>query len=85
MKKYLILMIAVLTACSTPEKKGTEAGAGFLDETIIKSSIGKVQAAQPAADPMLLEKGVKHAASLWRAEDGTPEEFSEFVAANYIS
>ena len=78
-------MIAVLTACSTPEKKGTEAGAGFLDETIIKSSIGKVQAAQPAADPVLLEKGVKHAASLWRAEDGTPEEFSEFVAANYIS
>jgi hypothetical protein len=85
MKKYLVLMIAVLTACSAPEKKGTEAGAGFLDETVIKSSIAKVQAAQPAADPVLLEKGVKHAASLWRAEDGTPEEFSEFVAANYIS
>ena len=85
MKKYLVLMIAVLTACSAPEKKGSEAGAGFLDETVIKSSIGKVQAAQPAADPVLLEKGVKHAASLWRAEDGTPEEFSEFVAANYIS
>lgn len=78
-------MIAVLTACSAPEKKGTGTGAGFLDETIIKSSIGKVQAAQPAADPVLLEKGVKHAASLWRAEDGTSEEFSEFVAANYIS
>lgn len=78
-------MIAVLTACSAPEKKGTRTGAGFLDETIIKSSIGKVQAAQPAADPVLLEKGVKHAASLWRVEDGTPIEFSEFVAANYIS
>ncbi len=85
MKKYLLLMIAVLTACSAPDKKVTEAGAGLLDETIIKSSIEKVQASQPAADLVLLEKGVKHAASLWRPEDGTPEEFSEFVAANYIS
>jgi hypothetical protein len=85
MKKYLILMIAVLTACSTPDKKGTESGAGFIDEAAVKSSMEKVQAAQPAADMLLLEKGVKHAASLWRAEDGTAEEFSGFVAANYIA
>ncbi len=85
MKKYLFLMIAVLTACSTPDKKVSESVAGFPDETIIKSSVEKVMAAQPSADTLLLEKGVKHAASLWRAEDGTPEEFSDFVAANYIS
>jgi len=78
-------MIAVLTACSTPDKKGSESVAGFPDETTVKSSVEKVLAAQPSADPVLLEKGVKHAASLWRAEDGTPEEFSEFVTANYIS
>lgn len=78
-------MIAVLTACSTPDKKGSESVAGFPDETIVKNSVEKVLAAQPSADPVLLEKGVKHAASLWRSEDGTPEEFSEFVAANYIS
>ncbi|MBE0679588.1 MAG: hypothetical protein IH592_12570 [Bacteroidales bacterium] len=85
MKKYLFLMIAVLTACSTPDKKGSESVAGFLDETVIKSSVEKVLAVQPSADPLLLEKGVRHAASLWRGDDGTPEEFSEFVAANYIS
>ena len=85
MKKYLILMIAVLTACSTPDKKGSESVAGFIDETVIKSSIEKIQAAQPSADLLLLERGVRHAASLWRAGDGTPDEFSEFVAANYIS
>ncbi len=78
-------MIAVLTACSTPDKKGKESVAGFPDETIIKSSVEKVMTTQPSADPVLLEKGVKHAASLWRSDDGTPEEFSEFVAANYIS
>ncbi|MRR19453.1 hypothetical protein EG827_04605 [bacterium] len=85
MKKYLFLMIAVLSACSTPDKKGNESVAGLIDETIIKSSVEKIRTAQPAADPGLLEKGVKHAASLWRPEDGTPEEFSDFVAANYIS
>lgn len=85
MKKYLFLMIAVMTACSTPEKKGNESVAGFIDEAMIKSSVEKIQAAQPSADLLLLEKGVRHASSLWRAEDGTPAEFSEFVAANYIS
>jgi len=78
-------MIAVLTACSTPEKKGDGSVAGFIDEAMISSSVEKIRAAQPTADPQLLERGVKHAASLWRAEDGTPAEFSEFVGANYIS
>lgn len=85
MKKYLFLMIAVMTACSTPEKKGNESVAGFIDEAMIKSSAEKIREAQPSADPLLLEKGVRHASSLWRAEDGTPAEFSEFVAANYVS
>ncbi len=78
-------MIAVLTACSTPDKKGGEPVAGFIDETAIKNSIEKIQAAQPSADLLLLERGIRHAASLWRAGDGTPDEFSEFVAANYIA
>ncbi len=34
------------------------------------------------ADPVLLEKGLKHAASLWRAEDGSSQDFLEFVKAN---
>lgn len=78
-------MIAVLTACSAPEKKRPEPVAAFIDEAIITSSVEKIRTAQPSADLKLPEKGVKHAASLWRAEDGTPEEFSGFVVANYIS
>lgn len=85
MKKYLFLMIAVLTACSTPDKKGGDSVAGSPDETLIKSSVEKVLALQPSADPLLLEKGVRHAESLWREDDGTAEEFAEFVAGNYVS
>ena len=33
----------------------------------------------------LTEKGVKHAASLWRAADGTPEEFIQLCTSNFVS
>lgn len=78
-------MTVILAACSSVDKKAPVSDAAFIDETVIKSAIAGVQKAQPSADAWLLEKGVRHAASLWRAEDGTTEEFSKFVADNYIS
>jgi len=33
----------------------------------------------------LIEKGVKHAASLWRDNDGTPDDFIKFCKANLIT
>jgi hypothetical protein len=59
--------------------------AALLNESTIKNIIDSVKAAQPTADLNLLKKGVKHAASLWRKEDGTPAAFSAFVKTNYIS
>jgi hypothetical protein len=32
-----------------------------------------------------LEKGVRHAASLWRSTDGTPEDFVKFCIENFIA
>ena len=75
-------MAIVMTACSTPAKKGGEAGTAFIGETVVKTTVDRVVAEQPAADLQLLEKGVRHAASLWREEDGTAEEFAGFVSAN---
>jgi len=86
MKKIFILMVAVLSACSSPEKKNEAVpAAGFIDETVVKNTVESVRQMYPAADIFLLEKGVKHAASLWRAEDGTIAEFTGFIAANYIA
>ncbi len=85
MRKIIFLMAIVMTACSTPAKKGGEAGTAFIGETVVKTTVDRVVAEQPAADLQLLEKGVRHAASLWREEDGTAEEFTGFVSANYIS
>jgi len=85
MKKMLFIFIAALTACSSPSVKKDMASSNFIGETALKAAIDSVKKTQPAADMTLLEKGVKHASSLWRAEDGTPEDFIKFVKENYIS
>jgi len=87
MKKFLFLLVLiVLAACSTTEtKKAIPTAAGYINETIVQAAADTIKAQNPAADQALPGKGVKHAASLWRAEDGTSDEFTEFVKQNYIS
>ncbi|MDX9730035.1 MAG: hypothetical protein RBT50_12285, partial [Bacteroidales bacterium] len=85
MRKIIILMALVITACSNPSKKGGETATAFIGEPVITATVDRVMAEQPNADRVLLDKGVRHASSLWREEDGTAEQFTEFVAATYIS
>ena len=87
MKKVLLLLIiAVLTACSSKKTSNKMSDtAQYIDEITTSTAVQNIKAAQPEADQELLKKGVRHAASLWRAEDGTPAEFSDFVSANYLS
>jgi hypothetical protein len=85
MRKLIILMAIVISACSTPAKKGGETAAAFIGEPVVTATVDRVIAEQPGADRSLLEKGVRHAASLWRSEDGSVSEFTDFVAANYLS
>jgi len=77
-------MVTVLSACSTADKKSGESS-GFINATVISGTVDRIMEEQPSADRLMLEKGVRHAASLWRAEDGTDAEFTDFAAANYIS
>ena len=87
MKKFIVFFsIAMLTACSSHEtRKEPVPATGFINETVIKTVVDAIKAASPSADLSLLEKGVKHAATLWRATDGTPSDFKEFAKNNYIS
>ena len=85
MKKILFLLLTAITACSTPEPRKNETSTmAFINEAIQKVSIDSVKSLQ-SADLPLLEKGVKHASSLWREEDGTQEDFIKFVKENYIT
>ncbi|HLP72258.1 MAG TPA: hypothetical protein VK155_05090 [Bacteroidales bacterium] len=84
MKKPFIFLFALLTACtSTETKKEVTATAGFINENIVAMAVDTSKAT--GTDQSLLEKGVRHAASLWRTEDGTQQDFIKFVKENYIS
>jgi hypothetical protein len=87
MKKFIFLIcLAILTACtSTQTKKEAVSSAAFIDETTVKAIVDTIKAEQPAADMYMLEKGVKHAASIWRKDDGAISDFAEFVKKSYIS
>ena len=86
MKKLSFLVLAILTTCSSPQtKKEHVAAAGYIESSVISAAIDTVKAIQPSADPSRLEKGIKHAASLWRSEDGSPADFLKFVKENYIA
>ena len=86
MKKFFLFIFAVMTACSSPSvKKESVQTSLFIGDAIQKSAIDSVKSAHPEVNLHLLEKGVKHAASLWRKEDGTPEEFVTFSCKNYLS
>jgi len=86
MKKILAFTaIIVICACSSDRSRQKTSGPALLiDAATITATVQDVKVSQPTADQELLLKGVKHAASLWRAEDGSAAEFSEFVSENFI-
>lgn len=86
MKKYLLFILLLVAGCSAPPDKKTEkTAAAFISNAVIAVAADSVKSADPGVNQTLLEKGIRHAASLWRAEDGTPEEFVEFVKNNFIT
>ena len=83
----MMLLLIVAAGCSsreTGDKKG-DSSLLSIDEVAIAAAIDSVKTVIPAVDDRLLEKGVRHAASLWRAEDGTAAEFTDFVKTSYIA
>lgn len=85
MNKLLFLLLVAVAACSTPDAvKNETAAVAFINEATQKAAIDSVKSSQ-TVDLFFLEKGVKHASSLWRKEDGTQEDFIKFVKENFIT
>ena len=84
MKKLFFLLFIILAACSAPETKKSDTTASvFIDESTITAAVDSIKNLYPSPDLKLLEKGVRHAASLWRETDGTSSEFIVFVKDHY--
>jgi len=85
MKRLMILLFAGLAACDQPAPKQTKpASAPFITETTINHAIDSLKQKPGVSNVLRLEKGVKHAALLWQAEDGSANDFSNFCKANYV-
>ncbi|TKG96683.1 hypothetical protein EYV94_03580 [Puteibacter caeruleilacunae] len=56
-----------------------------ISEKAVEHAISTLKSTYPSADAELIKRGVNHAASLWRSEDGSIEEFKTFCKENFLS
>lgn len=83
---FVILLTAIIVSCTTKDQSTmnstTAANINELTQTkAINLLVEKY--GNDVADRA--ERGVKHAASLWRSNDGTPEEFQAYCNENFVA
>jgi len=80
---FILACFVMISACQPTEKKQNPVNA--LSNAAITATIKAVSEKNKGANAALLEKGVKHAASLWNTTDGTPEDFTKFCSENFLA
>lgn len=73
-------ILAAMTTFFAAGCKQNTARQTTIDEATIRGAVEQIT----ATDRDVMERGVRQVARLWRAEDGTAQDFREFCAANYI-
>ncbi|HBL75288.1 MAG: hypothetical protein A2W90_22350 [Bacteroidetes bacterium GWF2_42_66] len=84
-RKLSILLACIFLFSACQQTKKETKMSELRNETNISATIKQVAEKNPNVHNELLEKGIKHAASLWRESDGTAEDFSKFCAENFIA
>ncbi len=74
----------MITSCQKPVQKETPVADAISNENIA-ATVKQVAEKYQLSETVLLEKGVRHTASLWRTSDGTTEDFTKFCAENFIA
>jgi len=86
MKWLLIFVLAVFTACTPSTPKMANTPSDFvIHETTINQIVDSIKSNKRIPNISRLVKGVKHAASLWRSEDGNSEDFRAFCQSHFIT
>ncbi len=78
---FISFIIMGLSSCEQEEKNGSTVN--YIDEVIVGKTVKTLTDNHPGLDERI-EQGVKHVASLWRQEDGSPEEFEIFCKEYFI-
>lgn len=85
MKYLLLFSVIILTSCATTVKKELVSTNNHRPtENSIQTAIDSLIRKHGSATNVLIQKGVKHAASLWTDADGSDSEFISFCTGNFI-
>lgn len=86
-RNFIILFASVVmsTACQPTEKKTPAPPSGEVSEASVSEAVNVIKSKNDASNAVLIEKGVKHAASLWRDSDGSAADFVKFCSENFIA
>jgi len=79
------LVILMFTQCTTMTNENQVTEQKNINNDVVVKTVNAIAEKVGSDNQEMIERGVKHAASLWRSTDGTPEEFTSFCLDNYIS
>ncbi|WP_439181618.1 hypothetical protein [Carboxylicivirga taeanensis] len=87
MKKYLFLLLTTLivTACQQQAGTNQQTEVANITEATIKTTTAAIEKLHPNANADMINRGVKHAASLWRNVDGSENDFQQFCEKHFIA
>jgi hypothetical protein len=85
MRKLLILFVLGILSCAGPQKEDSIMSENPVTEKIISKTIDGLKDKKGQEYSERIERGVKHAASLWRKEDGNSDIFYNFCMDNFIA
>jgi len=88
MRKKLVILLSItlllFTQCTNKQEVKQTADMKNITEQTVKKVQNALIAKAGIENKDLIERGVAHAASLWRASDGSESEFEVFCTENYI-
>ena len=80
---FILACFVMISACQPTEKQ--QSASGVITEATVLCTVKAISEKNKNCNVPSLEKGVKHAASLWRVDDGTPANFIQFCTENYLA
>src|SRR5690554_1098562 len=84
MKKLTLGLLIVLTMTHCTSKTESVSGS-IINEMHIREALERLTEKHPQADREMAEKGLRHAASLWWAEDRAAEDFIAYCSENFLA
>ncbi|MCL2072550.1 MAG: hypothetical protein FWH18_01400 [Marinilabiliaceae bacterium] len=85
MRKIFLFLLSITLMTSCNIKQEETLSRLVLSDSILNETISALQSQNPDCSPEFIERGVRHASSLWWATDGNENEFKTFCLENFVA